>query len=92
MSSGFGYYLIGSVDGQVALLGPHDTDQEAYEFGISADFDNGQFEVKKYPTRDRARATQMWKYEQAKNTGRIGMSLKPVKHGLSGSNTKKGGI
>ena len=89
MSSGFGYYLVGSVNGEVALLGPHNNEQEAYELGVNSDFDNGQFEIKRYATRDRAKATQMYKYELAKNTGKIGMSLKPIRHGTQ-SNKQKG--
>ena len=76
------WYVFGKLDGETKVLSGHNTEAEAFDIGMNTNFDNGLFEVKHYPTTNQARAVQMWKYEQAKKTGDLRMSMRPIGHGV----------
>lgn len=68
-----------SDDGQMALMGPYNTEQEAYDIGYQRL--DGQFVVVAYPTADMARATQMMKHGRLQKDGAtLGEALQKIKH------------
>lgn len=76
---GLKYYIFGFTNGNPAVLGGYDTEMEAYEIAMSTNFDNGQFEIKR-DTANKPEAIRRWKEQQNRKTGRIDLSLRPVKH------------
>jgi hypothetical protein len=73
------WYISGELDnGNVAFMGPYPDEKSANADGFAL-FPSQNFQAHKFPTRDRARATNMWKKERAHSVG-LNMALRPVKH------------
>lgn len=73
------WYISGQLDnGQSAFDGPYENEKKADEMGFKL-FPGQIFEKKLYPTRDKAKATAMWKHDQAMKVG-LNKALRPVRH------------
>ncbi len=58
--------------------GPYDTEKDADNAGFQI-FPGLMFKKHKYPTRDKGKATSMWKHERAGEIGAF-KALRPVSH------------
>ena len=61
-----------------AFDGPYNTEKEAEEMGMKI-YPGIMFKKWKFPTRDKAKATSMWKHKLAGQVGAF-KALKPVRH------------
>jgi hypothetical protein len=63
---------------ELGFDGPYDTEKDAEAAGFQI-FPGQMFKKHQYRTRDKAKATSMWKHDRAKTVGAF-QALKPVHH------------
>jgi len=74
------WYVAGFINGTPVMDGPFDTSALANKKAASInDWDNGDWEIKRYMTEDLSVAKSAWKSERAGETGSMAMSLRPVR-------------
>ena len=71
-------YIVCKTDGKFALLGPYDSEDEAYSMGVSKL--HTPFQVVNFYTRDRAEATRRLRHILVDETGDLGVALRRMKH------------
>ena len=74
------YYIFCKVDGRVALLGPHNSPDEAY--GIATSKLNTPYEIIPMNTRDRGEATRRLRMILLDRTSDLSASLSRMKHSI----------
>jgi len=72
------WYVICKHEGRYMLLGPSDTEAEAYAMGASKL--HTVFKVVSFPTRDRAEATRQLRHAILDSSSDLGLSLRRMKH------------
>lgn len=75
----FWYWVTGRREGNMVLLGPYTTKDEADEYGFDG-FPDGGYETHLLGTRNRAQATQMLKHVLFSETRDLNLSMKPFRH------------
>lgn len=76
--SGEYWYIACKLNGRMVLLGPYDTENEAYEIGSSKL--NTAYEVIPMNTKDRSEATRRLRHRILNETSDLGRSLRRMKH------------
>lgn len=76
--SGEYFYIAAKLNGRCVLLGPYDTEGEAYEVGSSKL--NTAYEVIPLKTRDRGKATQIVRHRVLNESSNLALSLRRMKH------------
>lgn len=74
------YWVVARLESKEVLLGPFTTRERANAEGYLT---NTYFEVFEWPTKDRARATQIYKEVRLQKTQDLGKSLERVSHTLN---------
>ena len=72
------YYVVCKHEGRYVLLGPENTEEEAYAMGASKL--HTVFKVVSFPTRDRAEATRQLRHAILDSSSDLGLSLRRMKH------------
>jgi len=72
------YYVVCKHEGRYVLLGPENTEEEAYAMGASKL--HTTFKVVSFPTRDRAEATRQLRHAILDSSSDLGLSLRRMKH------------
>ena len=72
------WYVVCKDRGRFIILGPENTEEEAYAMGASKL--HTTFKVVSFPTRDRAEATRQLRHAILNDSSDLGLSLRRMKH------------
>jgi len=72
------FYVVCKHNGRYILLGPENTEADAYAMGAGKL--HTTFKVVMFPTKDRAKATQMLRHLLVNNNSDLGLALQRMKH------------
>jgi hypothetical protein len=74
------YYIFGRVGGKIIAQGGYSTEGEANDVARSiTDWDDNDWEIKRYKTIDLGRAKSLYRAEMSKSSGQLAPTLLPIR-------------